>query len=190
MTLEELKQALDNFRKEMTDEQICEVLVIMHCDNVLERDELDAALGLLGYEVDEDYLGRKKKTYKLEFRKVAYDRIKEMIIEFKEEKVYNKYEILDMCFMLYKFDYITGNEFKELCESIHFELNEDFLKKSVKDQKEFIDSVYNISSNDFQEKKEFLYDVFGDDLDKLQIVKNNTFVYNNKEDKNGQKYGN
>ena len=186
MTLEELKQALDNFRKEMTDEQICEVLVVMHCDNVLKRDELDIALGLLGYEVDEDYLGRKKKTYKLEFRKVAFNRIKEMITEFKEEKIYDKNEVLDMCFMLYKFDYITGNEFKELCESIHFELNEDFLKKSVKEQKELIDSVYNMSSEDYKEKKDFLYNLFGDNLDKLKIIQNNTFVYNNQKDKHGK----
>ncbi len=181
MTLEELKQCLDNFRKELTDEQLCEVLVTMYCDNVFKKGELDIALGLLGYEVDQDYLKRKKKTYKLELRKVVFNRIKEMIISFKENCDYDKNTILEMCIMLYKFNYITGNEFGDLCESIHFVLNEEFANKSVKEQKIFVDTVFDINPEDDQERKELLCVVFGDELDKLKI-ENNIFVYNTNND--------
>lgn len=56
MTLEEAKKAIDGFKAEgMTDEEIVVVLHDMFVDDKLTIDELAELVGLVGYEITEEF---------------------------------------------------------------------------------------------------------------------------------------
>ena len=56
MTLEEAKKAIDGFKAEgMTDEEIVVVLHDMFVDDKLTLDELNDLVGLVGYEITDEF---------------------------------------------------------------------------------------------------------------------------------------
>lgn len=65
MTLEEAKLAIDGFKaKGITDEEIVATLYLMFQDDKLNVEELESLVGLVGYELTEEFLNMSKEEQK------------------------------------------------------------------------------------------------------------------------------
>lgn len=74
MTLEEAKKAIDSFKADgLTDEEIAVVLHDMFADDKLSIDELSELVGLVGYELTEEFRNMSPEEQKQRL----YDEIEE-----------------------------------------------------------------------------------------------------------------
>lgn len=114
MTLEEAKKAFDQFKSEgMTEDQIAETLYLMFVDDKLNAAELKDLLGLIGYELTDDFLDLSPEQQKHMFDE-EYDPLG---------------DVVDELYYLCSYDIITQKQLTDILKILNKDFKSNYLER-------------------------------------------------------------